>query len=75
MEFSTGKVVKLKSGGPEMTVNGIIGDSNNPIYSQVETRLKLAGYTDGNIYCQWFDDKNKLESGCFKQEMLEKVEK
>ncbi|WP_319480988.1 DUF2158 domain-containing protein [uncultured Draconibacterium sp.] len=71
MALATGTVVQLKSGGPEMTINGIIGDANNPISKTVETGLKMGGYVDGDVYCQWFNESNKLESGCFKPAMLD----
>ncbi len=74
MAFTTGTVVQLKSGGPEMTIKGIIGDSSNPISKQEEIGLKLGGFEDGDIYCQWFNDNNKLESGCFKPAMLEEAD-
>lgn len=73
MALATGTVVQLKSGGPEMTINGIIGDTNNPIGKTTETGLKMGGYQNGDAYCQWFDDKNELKSGCFKPSMLDEV--
>jgi uncharacterized protein YodC (DUF2158 family) len=72
MAFQTGTVVQLKSGGPEMTIKGIIGDKNNPLNPSEETNLKLSGCADGDIYCQWFS--NKLEGACFKPKMLDEVD-
>ena len=40
MSFKIGTAVQFKSGDPEMTVKGIIGDSNNPINKTLEKGLK-----------------------------------
>ena len=73
MEFKTGDVVQLNSGGPEMTVKGIIGDEKSPLSKTENVALKMAGYVDGDVYCQWFFN-TKLEYGVFKPTMLEKIE-
>ena len=73
MAFNTGTVVQLKSGGPKMTIKGIIGDKNNPLNKTEEVGLKMGGYGDGDIYCQWFNDSNKLEFASFKPKMLDEV--
>ena len=74
MAFKTGTVVQLKSGGPEMTIKGIIGDKNSPLNQTEETGLKLGGYENGDVYCQWFNDSSKLESACFKPNMLDEAD-
>lgn len=56
MAFKVGDVVKLKSGGPTMTVQNIGNYSNH-------------GFTDG-VLCVWFDLKGKNEA-LFRAEMLE----
>lgn len=72
MEINTGDVVQLSSGGPEMTVKGIIGDVNNPLSKTENVALKMSGqHADGDVYCQWFHN-NKLEGGVFKPAMLKK---
>ena len=72
MEIKTGDVVILASGGPEMTIKGIIGDINSPLSKAENTALKMAGqHTDGDVFCQWFHNNN-LESGIFKSAMLKK---
>ncbi len=53
--FEVGDIVKLKSGGPEMTVNEAIAD-----FQDVET---------GKYRCQWFAGK-KLDNGVFPYESL-----
>ncbi|MTW11417.1 DUF2158 domain-containing protein [Pseudoduganella eburnea] len=57
--FEKGVVVKLKSGGPKMTVVGV-GD-----YGPI-------GPEDG-VQCTWFDEKNKLQSQTFDAAVLELV--
>ncbi|EGR0536025.1 DUF2158 domain-containing protein [Vibrio parahaemolyticus] len=73
--FSVGDIVKLKSGGPDMTVK------------EVETKPKMDSYGDyeedangsyiyvpnGNYVCQWFAGK-KLDHGVFPEESLLAVE-
>ncbi|MFC1626419.1 YodC family protein [Pseudomonadota bacterium] len=53
--FDIGEIVKLKSGGPEMTVK------------KVNTNMREE--FSGNYQCQWFAGK-KLDSGVFPQESL-----
>ena len=54
-KFVVGAIVKLKSGGPEMTVK--------------EAVTNLNGAETGNYRCQWFAGK-KLDSGVFPYESL-----
>lgn len=56
-ELTVGEIVRLKSGGPEMTV-----------HSRVDHSLGVSG----NYTCQWFAGK-KLERGVFPRESLEVV--
>lgn len=59
--FSVGELVKLKSGGPVMTVYKVQKNSlNNNEFN-------------GHYTCQWFAGK-KLDQGNFAQESLEKSE-
>lgn len=74
MAFKIGTVVKLKSGGPKMTAKGIIGDKNEPLSNTEEVGLVMRGFSDGDVFCQWFNDSNKLESACFKPDMLDIVD-
>jgi len=72
MELKTGDVVQFNSGGPMMTIKGIIGDEKNPLSKTENAALKMSGqYSDGDVFCQWFLN-NKLESGVFKPAMLKK---
>ena len=53
--YNIGDIVKLKSGGPEMTVRKVNAD--------------IGGQFTGSYQCQWFAGK-KLDSGVFPQESL-----
>jgi uncharacterized protein YodC (DUF2158 family) len=72
MSCKIGDVVKLKSGGPQMTVQRIIGaDDSNFMIKTTDEFLKTQGFSDGDVICQWFNG-NKLESGTFKLDSLDK---
>jgi len=71
MEYKTGDKVQLISGGPEMTVNGIIGTDS--LEQRVSGLLKLKGNADGDVYCQWFVGSTK-KGGVFKPQMLKKLQ-
>jgi uncharacterized protein YodC (DUF2158 family) len=74
MAYSIGDIVQLKSGGPQMTVQRIIGsDNTNLLIKAADEFMKTQGFREGDIVCQWFDG-NKLESGTFKAEGLKKAE-
>ena len=73
MILEIGDVVQLKSGGEKMTVQRIIGkDSHITRIDMQDKMLKMAGYENGDVSCQWFVNK-KLESSVFKKDMLEKI--
>lgn len=59
-EFTKGLKVRLKSGGPNMTVTDVgslgYGDDDQ---------------TPDHIWVQWFDDKQKLQSGTFPFEAVD----
>lgn len=59
MSFNEGDVVRLKSGGPDMTVDWA-GDVN------------FSGILVPSVKCKWFEGKKLLEAE-FKPELLEKV--
>jgi len=54
--YNRGDIVKLKSGGPDMTVKEVITNS-------------LTDEFTGSYRCQWFAGK-KLDMGVFPQESL-----
>lgn len=70
MEYKTGDKVQLISGGPDMTVKGVIGDGSLP--KMENYALTASGFEVGDVYCQWFNS-NKLESAAFKKLMLKKL--
>ena len=71
MNYKIGDVVQLKSGGPKMTVQRIIGDDSATAAHKIQdSALKQAGYRDGDLLCQWFNN-DKLESGIFNPAMLD----
>jgi uncharacterized protein YodC (DUF2158 family) len=53
--YNLGGIVKLKSGGPDMTVKEVI--------------TTMSDVFNGNYRCQWFAGK-KLDMGVFSQESL-----
>lgn len=67
MSFQAGDVVQLKSGGPLMTVTGVVG---------VDGRLDVArasiGLKDGDVAVEYFDDSNKLTKGTFQASSISK---
>lgn len=54
--YNRGDIVKLKSGGPDMTVKEVITNSTTDEFT-------------GSYRCQWFAGK-KLDMGVFPQESL-----
>ncbi|RKQ69582.1 uncharacterized protein YodC (DUF2158 family) [Litorimonas taeanensis] len=53
--FEIGQIVRLKSGGPKMTVKKADGqDGETPIWA-----------------CQWFDRNGKLHADSFPEDMLD----
>ena len=64
MPFSKGDVVQLKSGGPRMTVTGVVG------VEKVLDILKSQGFSDGDVTVEYFVNQ-KLERGTFKETSLE----
>lgn len=72
-EIVQGNVVKLKSGGPEMTVLRIIGqDNSNSREIQSDKLYVLSGHNNGNVICEWFD-KLDSKSKIFKSSSLELI--
>lgn len=72
-DLTTHDMVQLKSGGPKMSIIRFIGaDKSNFQLRMADEFLKLQGFDDGDVLCQWFDG-NRLASGTFKRETLMKV--
>lgn len=73
MSFNVGDVLKLKSGGPTMTVQRIIGaEGANFMIKAADEFLKTQGFIEGDVVCQWFNE-SKLDSGTFKCDSLIKI--
>lgn len=69
-----GDVVQLKSGGPKMTVQRIIGtESSNIGLKTADEVLKMRGFREGDVICYWFE-ASSLKDGTFKIESLMKIE-
>ena len=67
-------VVKLNAGGPKMSILRFSGaDKSNFQLKTADEFIKLQGFSEGDVICQWFDG-NKLSTGTFKRETLIKVE-
>jgi uncharacterized protein YodC (DUF2158 family) len=72
-EIVQGNVVKLKSGGPEMTVIRVIGQENsNSREAQSDKIYLLHGHNIGDVACEWFD-KLDSKSKIFKSSSLELI--
>ena len=68
--IKVGDVVQLKSGGPKMTVQRVIGsDQSNLGLKASDEFLKLKGFRDGDVVCNWFE-ASSLKDGTFKLESL-----
>jgi len=69
--FKIGDIVILKSGGPKMTVNHVIGAENG---NQIFDRTLIAhGYQKGDVNCEWFDG-NQSKKNAFIKETIKKSE-
>jgi uncharacterized protein YodC (DUF2158 family) len=72
--MNTGDIVQLKSGGPKMTIQRVIGDDKSNFgLKATDEYLKIRGFTDGDVICQWFEGDN-LRDGTFKISSLIKLE-
>ncbi|WP_445368353.1 YodC family protein [Methylomonas sp. BW4-1] len=63
MDFNKGDVVALKSGGPKMTVTGVVGGD------AILNVTKVQGYSDGDVSVEYFH-QDKLEKAMFKKTSL-----
>ena len=72
--INVGDVVQLRSGGPKMTVQRLLGSDNSNIGVKAgDEFLKMRGFKDGDVICNWFESSS-LKDGTFKIESLLKVE-
>jgi uncharacterized protein YodC (DUF2158 family) len=72
-EFEIGNVVRLKSGGPEMTIQRFIGsDKTNFGLKTADEFYKMKGFKEGDLICQWFSD-NHVKDGAFLRSSVIKI--
>jgi len=68
--MKTGDVVQLKSGGPKMTVQRLVGEHTSKSDAFVDNTLKTQkGVNDGDPICQWFSGE-EVKSDVFKANMV-----
>ena len=71
--IKVGDIVQLKSGGPKMTIQRIIGaDQSNIGLKAGDEFLKLRGFRDGDVICNWFEESS-LRDGTFRLESLTRI--
>jgi len=71
--MNVGDVVFLNS-NPEisMTVEYVLNKNANGVQEKMlSQKMRIGGFTDGDVYCTWFDGK-ELKNACFKAKMLTK---
>ncbi|MDM1295886.1 DUF2158 domain-containing protein [Sphingobacterium sp. N143] len=62
-KFSKGDVVRLKSGGPKMTIEGY----------EIVMGWDFTSESDDTVVCKWFDSNEVLQVQKFNHETLEIV--
>ncbi|MEM6724306.1 MAG: hypothetical protein AAF598_09725 [Bacteroidota bacterium] len=67
MSFQKGDKVILKSGGPEMTIVRVIGETDG---NKMDEVMKMRGFDDDDALCEFINQKSKPERAAFKAVML-----
>jgi uncharacterized protein YodC (DUF2158 family) len=70
-KFKRGDLVKLKSGGPVMTIDNY--ERSRDIASIVYGTKPSPSEDTEYVNCTWFDNKNSRKFGRFHQDLLEQV--
>ncbi len=65
-KFKKGDVVRLKSGGPKMTISTIHTENHNFM-----TGEKTGNKEEPEYFVEWFDEKNLLKNATFKESVIE----
>jgi uncharacterized protein YodC (DUF2158 family) len=70
ISIKVGDIVQLKSGGPKMTVQRMIGAEQSNIGLKAgDELLKMRGFKEGDVICNWFEGSS-LRDGTFRVESL-----
>jgi uncharacterized protein YodC (DUF2158 family) len=72
--MNVGDIVQLKSGGPNMTVDGFLSEENGKLYENgVGVTLKRKTIDNNNpfVICRWFDNTSSYKTGVFRDVTLE----
>ena len=70
-KFNRGDKVRLKSGGPIMTV--LEYRRGHDIAAIAYNRDPKPSWDTEIVHCQWFDDKHKLQGNEFHQDLLDLI--
>ena len=72
--FKAGDMVSLKSGGPVMTVQRVIGKEEDISFQRIDDYIRMIkGFHAGDIICQWFEG-NELKFAAFPATSIKLVE-